>query len=182
MSRTLISVSALLALSACVPIPDTSNALAVDDDEDGLTELDGDCNDADAAMGAWLWYEDADGDGHFGGEPIASCRQVADRTTTYSDCDDADPLAFVGAASEDVGACMRDADGDGFGDAAPAQDAVTAGTDCNDANAFMYPGAASEEPEVCTVDADGDGWGAQSNGGRDCEDQDAYVFPVSARF
>lgn len=57
------------------------------------------------------------------------------------DCNDADPLTFVGAAeAEAPELCMTDADADGWGADVPAEGA-TAGTDCNDGLATVNPGA-----------------------------------------
>ena len=69
---------------------------------------------------------DEDGDGHvstaFGG----------------GDCDDSDPYTGPGFASgDDEDACMRDADGDGYGDP-DVPDGVTPGSDCDDSMAEMW--------------------------------------------
>lgn len=58
----------------------------------------------------------------------------------YEDCDDQDPYTYPGAAPEDSETeCMTDFDGDGYGDANPAE-GVEAGTDCDDAEATVNPG------------------------------------------
>jgi hypothetical protein len=176
----LLPLTSLWLLAACIPVPDTNNPLAVDDDKDGFTELEGDCDDTDPTSDLWRWYADEDGDGQFGGEPVVSCVQPPRSGVVARDCDDTDPLTFEGAATEAPDACMRDADGDGFGDAAPTGAGVATGTDCNDLNAYIFPGAASAEPELCTVDVDGDGWGADTNGGSDCDDQSAATRPGAA--
>jgi len=55
------------------------------------------------------------------------------------DCNDEDPYTFPGAALEDSDtACMTDFDGDGYGDANPA-DGVEAGTDCDDTDPTINP-------------------------------------------
>ena len=57
------------------------------------------------------------------------------------DCDDSDPNTFPGAAVEDSDtACMTDADGDGYGDANPANESVEPGTDCDDSDPDINPG------------------------------------------
>ena len=62
------------------------------------------------------------------------------------DCDDADPLAFPGAAPQDSESeCMRDADEDGYGDSTPTNENVTAGTDCDDEDPDVNPGAGNCE-------------------------------------
>ena len=58
----------------------------------------GDCDDADPSLN----NEDLDADGY---------------STCTGDCDDADPFVYSGAASNDSATeCMRDEDGDGYGD------------------------------------------------------------------
>ena len=58
------------------------------------------------------------------------------------DCDDNDPHTYPGAAEQDSETdCMRDFDGDGFGDSAPEQSSVVPGTDCDDSDANVNPEA-----------------------------------------
>ena len=77
-------------------------------------------------------------------------------TYEYSDCDDADQYThpFVALneyddAGDGVGvfSCVRDRDGDGYGDAAPTNPAVTAGHDCDDLNLYVHP----KQNEICEV-------------------------------
>ena len=114
-------------------------------------------------------YVDADGDG-FGdpstGVVISACDgDVGDMVTDGTDCDDADPEVYPGAAEDvcdgidndcdaevDEGGTLgfADADGDGFGDpdtvvSACVPGSVMDGTDCDDSSASAYPGA----PEIC---------------------------------
>ena len=138
--------------------------------------------------------EDADGDG------VDTCS---------GDCDDTDPSTHPGAAeAEDPTACMRDADGDGWGDAA-ATGAVTPGQDCDDSDPALDPedadgdgaspcagdcddtdprtgpdAAPQELHPGCMVDADGDGWGDMlalppATAGTDCDDTDPLVNPAA---
>ena len=143
---------------------------------------------------AGLVYRDADGDGY--GDPavsvVGSLGSVpAGYVANATDCDDTNPAIHPGAAEtcngiddkcngqEDEGlgnTLYRDADGDGYGNAAISQFTCftpagwsTLSTDCNDANASVHPGA----PEACNnidddcnglvddiggaVDSDGDG-------------------------
>jgi len=103
------------------------------------------------------------------------------------DCDPAEGMTFPGAASLEVvpSACMRDKDGDNFGDLAPPA-GVTPGSDCDDASSTAsstYPGAAQiEAPLNCMKDTDDDGYGDKAvllpivKGG-DCADADATSHP-----
>ncbi|MGH9870818.1 MAG: putative metal-binding motif-containing protein [Candidatus Polarisedimenticolia bacterium] len=133
--------------------PAPGPCVATDDDADGLSECQGDCDDGNAAVrpGApqvcgdgvnndcddveWPWYPldaDADGDG------IASCQ---------GDCDDDNPVVYPGAPE----AC------DGFNN------------DCNDpAWPTPYPG------DVDNHDDDGDGLNECQG---DCLDSNPSVYP-----
>jgi predicted outer membrane repeat protein len=153
-------------------------ATEADDDCDGET------NQADAS-GCVSYAADADGDG-FGDPGDTRCLCEPDGpydTLDATDCDDADDATFPGAAPGDSAiACMTDADGDGFGDAAATGD-VEPGTDCDDADDATFPGAAPSDSAIaCMTDADGDGYGddAPASGvdaGTDCDDGDATVNP-----
>ena len=151
---------------------------AADGDGDTYSELDGDCDDADAAVhpGAaevcdgvdndcdalldgdddsvdWStvgdWYRDADGDGY--GDASASsttCSQPDGYIRDGGDTDDTDPLAYPG--SEEV-----DDDGDGYTDGEG---------DSDDGDPNVYPGA----PEVCDGvqnDSDAASWHASEEAG-----------------
>ncbi|MES1217276.1 MAG: MopE-related protein, partial [Bacteroidota bacterium] len=172
----------------------------------GATEIcDGKDNNCDGTIDEGFpsvtYYRDADGDG-YGNAAItttAKCAIPAGYVTNSTDCNDADATIHPGAAeicdgkdnncngTIDEGfpstTYYRDADGDGYGNAAittTAKCAIPAGyvtnnTDCNDADATIHPGAA----EICdgkdnncngTIDegfpsvtyyrdADGDGYG-----------------------
>ena len=79
------------------------------------------------------------------------------------DCDDDDPTTHPGAAERDSElACMRDGDGDGWGDAA-AVPPIVAGTDCDDASLALQQD-------------DGDGDGVSTCEG-DCDDADPTRAP-----
>lgn len=83
--------------------------------------------------------------------------------TCEGDCDDADPFTFPGAAeAEGTSACMRDADGDGWGDSSPGS-GISPGNDCDDSDPTLNP-----------ADSDADG---VSTCGGDCDDANAARSP-----
>ncbi|MEL6343272.1 MAG: putative metal-binding motif-containing protein [Myxococcota bacterium] len=110
--------------------------------------LDNDCD------GRELCFVDADGDG-YRADAVSTVVSLIDlecsaedgeatRSAPDGDCDDASAVTYPGAAFNDSATdCMRDADGDGYGDEAAAG-AIIAGTDCLDTLSDSYPGA----PEV----------------------------------
>jgi hypothetical protein len=102
-----------------------------------------DCDDDDPLMHPnSVWYADQDGDG-FGNPvgPVVSCEQPAGRIGVAGDCDDTSSRTFPGAApNDDPQACMRDTDGDDYGDINPPS-GVTPGTDCDDGNGSVFPGS-----------------------------------------
>lgn len=161
----------------------------VDKDGDGESMCDGDCDDLDGLLNHW----DQDTDGQ------SSCD---------GDCDDTNPFIFVGAAPEDdITLCMKDRDGDGFGDANLEIDGIDLGTDCDDEDALLngkdfdadgqsscsgdcndfdptaYSGAALlDSLSDCMRDIDGDGYGDQLAlppvvAGTDCDDTQSELNP-----
>jgi hypothetical protein len=161
-----------------------------DDDDDGFTTCDGDCDDTDASVypGALEILDGQDND----------CDDIVDEETDlvdddgdgYSeldgDCDDTDaevhPNAtevwYDGVDSDCDESSDYDADRDG-------QDAVAySGTDCDDTDATVYTGASETWYDGvdgdCSggsdYDADGDGFDAASHGGTDCDDGDVTAY------
>lgn len=138
---------------------------------------------------------DADGDGF--GDPD-QCTDVPEGETppggtvpNGDDCDDTSETTFPGAApNDDPDACMKDADGDDWGDSdvpgGGGEGGVMPGTDCDDASDATFPGAApNDSPDACMKDEDGDDWGdadPQGGGGvmpgSDCDDADMGVFDM----
>ena len=86
-----------------------------------------------------------DGDGNACTVDPSECQPHSSRE--HSDCDDADPDThpYVAFNEYDDGdgvgpySCVRDFDGDGYGDAAPTIAGVTAGHDCNDSSPDVHP-------------------------------------------
>ena len=136
-----------------------------------VSPIDEDCDGADGT--------DDDGDGH------APLRSGGD------DCDDGDPLTYLGApevcgngVDEDCSGVPDDLDFDGDGHLALA----CGGGDCDDANPDASPSAhelcGNAVDEDCSGvlddgdgDFDGDGVVSSDCGGTDCNDTDATAYP-----
>ncbi len=133
-----------------------------DDDGDGYSEAEGDCDDHNSAINPSatdvvgdgidqncddIDGTDADGDGY------------AASWSGGDDCDDDSAVAlftFPGAAPyESPMACMKDYDGDDFGDELPTHTAVIAGTDCDDSDAGTNPAASETIGDDVDYDCDG---------------------------
>ncbi len=111
--------------------------------------VDQDCNGNDTVS----CFLDGDMDG-FGTDlgtiklaPDGSCETSQQESTVATDCDDSQASTFPGAAPNDGTECMKDVDGDDFGDQNPPAP-VTPGSDCDD----MSTGCVSD-----CIDADFDG-------------------------
>lgn len=149
----------LFEITACIqPENSVTNSSDCDDsdatlnnsdaDGDGLTSCGDlannlrDCDDTNANIGAL----DADEDG------FVAC---------IDDCDDSDSKTSpaMGTAEADLALCVRDGDGDGFGDMYPTVEGVDPGTDCNDNNDALNH-----------TDVDGDGISTCDG---DCDDEDS---------
>ncbi|NIV26339.1 MAG: hypothetical protein GWN45_02975, partial [Gammaproteobacteria bacterium] len=129
-------------------------------------------NDLDATVSPEsVWYADTDGDGF--GDPATSqttCNAPGGHVPDGTDCDDTSSVTFPGAAPNDsAAACMKDADGDDWGDDTPPA-GVTPGSDCNDVNAQIHQRAMWFE------DADGDGFGNPQANLLICTPPEGYVL------
>ena len=172
--------------------------------------IDNDCNNQidDNPVGGSLYYADADGDGIGGSTTIQSCNAVNGASSETGDCDDLDPFTYPGAAENDSStSCMRDVDGDGYGDAAPTNSGVSSGSDCDDMQSAVNPTAAEvpadgvdqncDNYEACFQDADLDGFGsttvttsasftcsglAIADNDDDCDDNSGQTFPGAAEY
>ena len=180
----------LMLLTACLPELGENQVITDprdDYDQDGFTELDGDCDDANPdANPDSIWWADADNDGY--GNPSLStkdCLQPAGTVagaivdgladTSLADCDDTN--ALINPAAEEIcdgldnncdalidpegtsgqATFYLDVDGDGFG----SGEATLVGCD-GDTPAGYVPG----------IDRDGDG-----EIDADCDDFEAARFP-----
>jgi len=156
------------------------------------TDTDTDTMGATETAGGTLWCVDADGDGF--GDPDM-CQQsdepVPGSVDNDDDCDDSSETTFPGAApNDDRRACMRDEDGDDWGDDNSGGDlppGVEPGTDCLDDDSAIFPGTAENEtpPDLCARDEDHDGWGDPdpppgADPGTDCDDTNPEIRPGAA--
>lgn len=158
----------------------------IDDDGDGFTENQGDCNDANVQIGptqsevcdsvdqdcdgqideglTFLEYcTDADLDGYGDSDDsLSACAQPADRILNCEDCDDANAETYPGTAPNEPSPalCYKDDDGDNWGDSysgtVPA--GVTLGNDCHDGDATVHPGAPDILYDAVDQDCDGYAW------------------------
>jgi len=126
-------------------------------------EIDENCNglvdDADEETdGRDEYWPDLDGD-TFGDEAAPAqlwCHPPNDVVLDSTDCDDSDNLTFPGAADNDSStSCMRDADGDGFGDI-DVTGAITAGDDCDDGDDDIHPEAMEDWRDDIDQNCDGE--------------------------
>ena len=133
---------------------DENSVVAPDAVEEAGDALDSNCD------GIELCFLDLDSDDYRTNETIETTNIDCSGATesllnTLVDCDDNASDTFPGSANLDSAtACMKDSDGDGYGDI-NITGSVVVGSDCNDGNALISPAAI----EVCDggVDNDCDG-------------------------
>ena len=145
----------------------TDSSQIYDQDEDGYTPEQGDCNDSDASIfpGAAEILDGIDN----------NCDGSVDENLCGNGILESGEACDDGGLNDPASNCYEcqlyiDADNDGF----------NAYFDCNDYDAFTYPGAAeNNSTTACMTDADGDGFGdiAGATPGNDCNDSDASTFP-----
>lgn len=150
--------------------PDTDRT--TDDDLDGYSNLDGDCDDEDAAVypgaievcndkdddcngmvdgydavDALTWYQDRDGDGY--GDPasaVATCTPPKGATSNYQDCND-DDATWNPATPEQCNGIDENCDGDTYDEYGTAtwEDASGARTDVS---ALLFAGTIKDPVTV----------------------------------
>ncbi len=131
----------------------------VDDDSDGTSICDGDCDDNDADR-TFLTdvYKDNDMDGYGVGEPTELCGIPLNGSDVDGDCDDRDPtvhpdaeeVLYDGIDQDCDGLDLDDLDGDG----------ARGPKDCDDEDPERYPSAFDEPGDG--VDQDCNGWDSGS--------------------
>ncbi len=165
---------------------DDADAEQHPDAEEHCDGADNDCDgeiDEDDAVDVVTWYRDADGDGY--GDPDVDdidCQQPSGYVASNTDCDDDSATTWPGAASVDSAtACMKDDDGDGYGDDG-APSGVTDGSDCDDADSSIHPSASEvvgdevdqdcDGGEICYLDDDSDGYRPDTSSTKTSSDTD----------
>ncbi len=149
----------------------------IDDDGDGYTENQDDCDDTDSSVhpNAEEYYNgvDDDCDGEIDEDTVASDDDGDGQTELEGDCDDTDDDTYEGAEEVcdgidndcdgdiDEGTSCVDDDGDGY---------TELDGDCDDTSTSIYPGATESEDGL---DNDCDGYTDEGTGAYD-DDGDCY--------
>ncbi len=153
---------------------DTDPALnPVDNDGDGFSSCTGDCDDGDASINpTTIWYEDSDADG-YGNAAVSqvSCIQPTGFVTDSTDCNDVD------AGINPTTTWYQDSDVDGYGDPLVIRTSciqppgfVLNNTDCDDVDAGINPSTMWYE------DRDADGFGNVAMSQASCVQPSGYVL------
>ncbi|PLX79310.1 MAG: hypothetical protein C0616_11675 [Desulfuromonas sp.] len=174
----------------------------IDDDLDGMTENQGDCDDTDASIhpgAAEICGDTIDQDcDQFDTECESDTNEIDDDgdgiTENQGDCDDTDISIYPGADEVCEDEIDQDCDGedqdcddpvipvDGDGDGI-----ARVHGDCNDQDNSIFPGApetcgdgidqdCNGSDQACPDDVDNDGDGITENQG-DCDDTDSTIYP-----
>jgi Putative metal-binding motif/Fibronectin type III domain len=174
----------------CVSVQVDNGPLAEDNDGDGFTENEGDCDDVNNALkpGALEIFDGLDNncDGTVDEGWDEDCDGYKNEAIGGLDCDDQDYYINPDVSDNDQNtvdencdgkygdASSGDSDGDGFA-LSGTEGAVV---DCDDSESFTFPGAAPiDDPAACMRDEDEDDYGADDATGTvlpgtDCIDTD----------
>jgi hypothetical protein len=206
MTRRLTPLSLLFATSCLFALPGCSDTIQThkqdtgedtgqddpnaDQDGDGWTLAEGDCNDFNALVHPGAAEVACDGlDNDCVGGDLTDQDGDGYECTTVGGTDCADNNAEINPGMEDPCGDLVDVNCDRRDECDCDGDLVAgsqcSGLDCDDEDASVYPGA----PDVCydgldndcggedDDDCDGDGVASDARGGTDCDDEDPTVSP-----
>ncbi len=181
---------------SCVATAIVIGDMDVDDDDDGYTENQGDCNDDSNLANPSILTESFDGldnncDGTIDEGLDDDCDGYQDQSEGGNDCNDNNFFINPSREDNDLDAVDENCDGK-FGDATTGDNDgdgyAVSGTqglsiDCDDNNYYTNPGAAPNEAvHACMKDEDLDNWGDSTvsrsvTPGTDCNDANPFVRP-----
>jgi len=160
--------------------PDVNENCATDYDDD----CDADINDEGAASCTVFFADRDDDDYGKPGDSACHCTVFEEYNETNSDdCDDGSSQTYPGAAYEESSECMKDSDGDGFGDDTVSSPVVP-GEDCDDARSGVNPDVNEDCDTTYDDDCDGD---TNDQNADDCDiffadrDGDTYGVPGDSK-